>query len=169
MKRFKNIQTVFVAMGLAFVFYSCCRDDDNTCSDPTNPECENYDPCYGKTDIRRADFLIETSYTIPGQIVYVSDTIFGYNLSPLQFKSVDNSLITNHVWYVGSEILTTDEVVRDFNNVPRPSDITVSHVVTYQNLSPCNPLDNGRDSVAVTFPSALTTLIVAVPSPTAVT
>ncbi len=128
----------------------CCKPD-NTCSDPSNPECENYDPCYGKTDIRRADFLIETTYTIPGQIVYVTDTIFGYNLSPLRFKSVDDSLITNHIWYVGSEILTTDEVIRDFNNVPRPSDITVSHVVTYQNLNPCDPLDDGRDSVAVTF------------------
>ncbi|MDP2175232.1 MAG: hypothetical protein Q8K70_04905 [Bacteroidota bacterium] len=31
------------------LFFSTCKKD--CCQDPTNPECENYDPCYGKTRI----------------------------------------------------------------------------------------------------------------------
>ena len=32
---------------LALLWAGCKEDDEEECFDPTNPECSNYDPCYG--------------------------------------------------------------------------------------------------------------------------
>jgi len=47
----------FTALAALALFTTCCKDD---CLDPTNPDCENYDPCYGKTQ-PSAKFIMEES------------------------------------------------------------------------------------------------------------
>lgn len=40
---------VVILTGMAFVLNSC--KEECPCDDPTDPTCENYDPCYGKDTI----------------------------------------------------------------------------------------------------------------------
>lgn len=43
---------------LVALFETGCKKDEVICTDPTNVECSNYDPCYGQTALT-ADFTIE--------------------------------------------------------------------------------------------------------------
>jgi hypothetical protein len=49
----KSLLKLTLAM-FVVLFFSTCKKE--CCQDPTNPECENYDPCYGKTIT--ADFFM---------------------------------------------------------------------------------------------------------------
>jgi hypothetical protein len=50
-KIIKLTLALFVVM-----FFNSCKKDCPPCQDPTDPKCENYDPCYGK--IITADFFM---------------------------------------------------------------------------------------------------------------
>jgi|SRR5690554_345770 len=151
MKQFKNIQTVFVAMGLAFVLYACNGDDDNTCSDPTNPECENYDPCYGIEEPSAAFFMEDESRGASfAEIVWIpEDSLFVG--SEIRFRSPHEGDEFHHTWYVGSEILNGYSVQRKFTEVARPEIITISHVIEFPVDTLCYPISTGRDSVSQSF------------------
>lgn len=101
MVRLKTIQTVFLAFGLALIFSSCDPDDDNTCCDPTNPECENYDPCWNV--IPTADFRMRgTSVGFPvseNLLAEWCDTIYK---SGVEFKANMQNAV-EYRWYIGSE------------------------------------------------------------------
>ena len=44
------------------VFMNACKHDCIPCEDPTNPDCSNYDPCYGKHRVT-ADFYIYENHS----------------------------------------------------------------------------------------------------------
>lgn len=128
---------------------TCCKDDG--CLDPTNPNCENYDPCYGKSQYS-AKFNIESKFRGENfDIVWLVDSqqLAGYTIrysSNLTDKSV------KHTWYVGSEIFNTSTTPeRTYDHLPRPQIITVSHVIEYTPDLQCFPDDIGKDSVAQSF------------------
>ncbi len=137
----------FTALAALALFTTCCKDD---CLDPTNPDCDNYDPCYGKT-LPSAKFIMEESNTdLANQgIWYADSTFFG---AMLRFRSEYDEAGYKHTWYVGAEVFnkaTTPD--RNFLNQARPQDITISHVLEYTPDLQCFPDDDGKDSVAQTF------------------
>jgi hypothetical protein len=125
---------------------SCKRD----CQDYTNPDCENYDPCYGK-EKPSAKFIMEESNTeMVNQGLWFADSVFFGAM--LRFRSEFNEPGYKHTWYVGSEVFTSSATPsRNFLNQARPQDITISHVLEYTPNMQCFPDDNGKDSVAQTF------------------
>lgn len=141
MKRFRYIQTVFVAMGLVLVFYSCCRDDDNTCSDPTNPECENYDPCYGKIPTT-AEFTIAQQYLGAGpnaDIYFEDDTVTG---GTLKFIAKEQEGAT-YTWILGIDTIVGGyEITKPLGVLPEGS-YSNSLIVTKQADTICFPNDEG--------------------------
>ena len=51
----KNIKILIFSLGfLGLLALQSCKEEC-PCDDPTNPNCDNYDPCYGKKPIT-ADF-----------------------------------------------------------------------------------------------------------------
>jgi hypothetical protein len=52
---------------------------------------------------------------------------------------------------VGSEVLNGYQVSRSFSKVPRPTTITIHHVLEYPPDTACFPGDDGIDSVSQTF------------------
>jgi hypothetical protein len=137
----------FTALALLALFTTCCKDD---CMDPTNPNCENYDPCYGKTQ-PSAKFIMEESNPVLANqgIWYADSTFYG---AMLRFRSEYNESGYKHTWYVGAEVFNAATTPnRNFLNQPRPQDITVSHVLEYTPDLQCFPDDDGKDSVAQTF------------------
>jgi hypothetical protein len=145
----KNI--IFYSLLFLFVAVASCKEDDeDQCRDPTNPECANYDPCIGGP-LQKADFTISNRVQTWEGWEFFADTMFGPYNPILYFDALYPNQVNSHTWYLGAEVITEASFVRNFENALYPSDITVSHVVTYDELDPCKPNDNGRDSVAVTF------------------
>ncbi|MCA1761886.1 MAG: hypothetical protein LC664_02625 [Flavobacteriales bacterium] len=140
----------FLLLLVTALAVSCQDDDENTCCDPTNPECPNYDPCWDNEE-PNASFFTEDRLIWPefGEYLWINDSILMGG--QVRFRSPFEGPGVSHVWYVGAETLTTPTVERNFSQVPRPSFITVSHVITYPIDSLCYPEATGRDSVAQTF------------------
>ena len=86
------------------IFFSTCRKD--CCQDPTNPECENYDPCYGKREIK-INFRVTKAFNgFPGpppECPYESrDTL--YNITNVRFEAPKNNLLNStYFWQVGTD------------------------------------------------------------------
>ncbi len=135
------------------VLAGCGKDDDSPecpCTDPGNPECPNYDPCFGKVE-PNARFFIEDRLIWPefGEYLWINDsTLKG---GPVRFRSPFEGNGISHKWYIGAQTFETTSVIRNFSAVPRPTFITVSHVITYPADSLCYPEALDSDSVAQTF------------------
>jgi hypothetical protein len=134
---------------------ACCKEEEE-CTDPTNPNCVNYDPCYG-LEKPSAAFIMEEGGRLEwqdGQLVprfFASDVFIGGNV---RFRSeLTNLNEYKHTWYVGTETFTkvSETPGRNFTAVPRPNTITISHVIEYEPDLSCFPNDGGRDSVSQTF------------------
>ena len=139
-------------MGVAIVIATpCCKDDPKPCADPANPDCPNYDPCFGQ-EKKSADFIIEDGMGfLPSddKAYFEEDSIFkGVNI---RFTAKDQGSGINHIWYLGAEKITDSQFVRDFLDVPRPMVIEVSHVIEYTPNFDCFPTETGRDSISKTF------------------
>lgn len=136
---------------------TACKDDDGeTCLDRANPDCENYDPCFG-LEQPSARFIMEEGGDLEwldGELVprfFASDVFLGGNV---RFRSELTDLNEyKHTWYVGAETFTdvSQTPTRDFTALPRPNTITISHVIEYEPNSRCFPEDDGKDSVAQSF------------------
>lgn len=78
----------------------CCKPDD-TCDDPTNPKCDNYDPCYSKPTT--AGFKMRTTapgFATPDNLqAEWCDTIFG---SGVEFQA-DMQDAKSYTWFIGTE------------------------------------------------------------------
>jgi len=144
-------QVFFYSLLFLFVAATGCKEDDeDQCCDPTNPECANYDPCLeGYT--RKAEFTISNRVQTTDGWFFFADTMFGPYYPILYFDALYPEQVESHKWYLGAEVIEEPSFSRNFSGATYPSEITVSHVVTYSELDPCKPNDNGRDSVAVNF------------------
>lgn len=144
-----NNNTFFLICGLIItsVFTSCC--DDHDCFDPANPDCVNYDPCYGKHP-PSAEFIMEEGYlSAEGRRWYADSTFLG---AGLRFRSTLTDTKYQHTWYVGAEIFTGSVTPsRNFIDVARPDSIFISHVIEYLPEDSCFPNDDGKDSVVQGF------------------
>ncbi|MCA1763470.1 MAG: hypothetical protein LC664_10815 [Flavobacteriales bacterium] len=144
------LKIYFLLLLVTALAVSCQDDDENTCCDPTNPECPNYDPCWDKEE-PNASFFTEDRLTWPefGENLWIHDTILKGGL--IRFRSPFEGEGISHKWYVGTEILEEPSITRNFTNVQRPTTITVSHVITYPVDTICYPFASGRDSIVQNF------------------
>jgi len=148
MKTLKNY--FLIALLGAAVMAGCRSDDDAPCCDATNPECPNYDPCFGIEE-PNARFFTEDRLIWPefGEYLWIHDSIL--RGGPVKLRSPFEDPMVSHTWYIGSQVFDTPSVIQNFSAVPRPALITVSHVITYPIDSICYSDATGRDSVAQTF------------------
>lgn len=143
MVRLKSIRTAFLAFGLALIFSSCDPDDDNTCCDPSNPECENYDPCYGKSETT-AFFTIAQQYFPVGDNsdIYIEDDIV--TGGKLKFTAIPQEGAT-YTWILGVDTIVGNyEVTRTLGDLPEGR-YSNSLIVTKQADTLCFPDDVGMD------------------------
>ena len=134
-----------------FIFsnYSCKKD----CKDPKNPECENYDPCYGINNTS-AYFIVEETL---GEHWIEGDTIIGIgNITSVRFRALQDA--DSFIWTIGSETIHQKSFIRaDF---PLDTYIPVTLVVFNKNSNKfCHPDDNGIDTfkrIIYTWPSQFT-------------
>ena len=126
-----------VLIGLMLPF-GCKKE---CCQDPTNPDCENYNPCYGVTPAN-ADFTMGVQL---GDRFFEADTFFGVNLVKFEAKFEADS----YHWIIGaSEFFTRafEQTYFPFNYNVEVTLITVKHSAL--RCYPNNPI---RDTVRKVF------------------
>jgi hypothetical protein len=89
------------------------------CQDVSNPDCENYDPCYGKYTANFG-FTYGSQWVTPESFfgienyVHDKDSILQNNN---RIKFTAHKIYDSVVWKLGSETITNKSFVRIFNNV----------------------------------------------------
>ena len=95
-----------------------------------------------------ADFTIEEiASVVNDQYLTETDLIFGNK--NVRFYAKENN--AQYTWYIGSEVLTTQEVKRYFANSLVGQTIPISLVVKKSPNSICFPNDDGYDSITKYF------------------
>jgi len=142
----KEILKISFLLILVIAIATGCQDDDeNTCCDPTNPECPNYDPCIGIEEPNAAIILQEPIFGPEGFELTPDDSLF-YN--EVTFSSPYDGPEYTHTWYLGTEVITEASFSREHAFVERPAQLSVSHVLEYPVDSVCYPNSTGRDSTS---------------------
>lgn len=115
MKGIKYLLIKAAFVGLTVVIFGC-KSDDNTCYDPSNPECENYDPCYDKLPTT-AEFTISKQYFPFGANAnfFVEDNI----LTPggnLRFTAIPQEG-ASYTWIIGADTVFGEyEITKGLND-----------------------------------------------------
>jgi hypothetical protein len=147
---------------IIILFPGCCKEK---CQDYTNPECENYDPCYGKSPVKASIKigLMNTFMPVNGDENFINeDSIFCAPVDDkgssfwephrqyLGFKCMTPG--AKKIWKLGSETITDSLFGRLFpSNKGIMGKYTVSLMVEKQPNSRCFPLDDGKDTLVKTF------------------
>lgn len=135
---------------VSFLLTQSCKDDCPPCDDPTNPDCGNYDPNYGKPT---ADFTMRQSLKPfgwadkPEEIAEFCDTIVAANSGVLFTAKEENAL--RYEWTIGDDnrkfssrevALRFDDYLQNPDNVWKP--IPVKLKVVKVPDAPHNPADS---------------------------
>jgi hypothetical protein len=149
---------IVVLASFAFVLNSC--KEDCPCVDETNPECDNYDPCWDKKPVT-ADFYMYENHegldTSKGWEYYDTDTLLGQSV--LLVAKEERELYWSEVtytWIIGAETITgKDKKVITRNTFPSNTQIPVTLIVSKKPHLDCFPEDDGIDTVTryMVFPS----------------
>lgn len=135
---------------VSFLLTQSCKDDCPPCDDPTNPDCGNYDPNYGKPT---ADFTMRQSLRPfgwaekPEEIAEFCDTIVAANSGVLFTAKEENAL--RYEWTIGGDnrtfssrevALRFDDYLQNPDNIWKP--IPVKLKVVKVPDAPHNPADS---------------------------
>jgi hypothetical protein len=125
------------------LFFNSCRKE--CCQDPTNPKCENYDPCNGVTkanaDFTIGEFLGDLRYS--DTMFTEADTVYASNTTCFVPKHENDSFI----WILGAEEVRSKTLCR--SHFPVNRDISVT-LITVKN-SPCLNGKKQRDTITKRF------------------
>lgn len=122
---------ISVCLGLVFGIASCKRE----CNDPTNPDCENYNPCHNSQKLT-ADFdIYEIRNFRSNWIPYDTDSLFS---TTARFVAKDNDV--EYEWKIGTETIATKEVTR--KDFPQGVDIPITLTVRRKKGFNCYPNDS---------------------------
>ncbi|KAB2913813.1 MAG: hypothetical protein F9K23_16350 [Bacteroidetes bacterium] len=122
---------ILICAGLILTAESCKKE----CHDRSNPDCENYDPCYGKQPLT-ADFeTFEVSIFPDNWIPYSTDTLAS---SDVFFRAKEENV--EYEWTVGSETITTRSFTR--KNFPVGVRIPITLKVKRKTDFGCFPTDS---------------------------
>jgi len=141
--------TTIVFTLISIFSISCCKDQ---CTDPTDINCSNYDPCYGvmKTsaefDILRKLSTADTTYWFSVDTLY--NRSFGSG-SIYYFKASEES--ETYQWRIGTDptVYTTKDFSLAFENITGLIDIEL--IVSRTPNTSCFPDDSGLDTIVKTI------------------
>ncbi len=129
---------------LSVLLNSQCR---RKCDDPSNPDCPNYDPCYGKTGTS-ADFKIMeegeslfSSYAF----AYETDTVLNGSVHFEPRKIIEG---VEYRWEIGANTYNQPKLTLWFSSNHNNTTIPIKLVVKRNNVDKtCFPNDKGIDSL----------------------
>ena len=159
MRKLMDFNCVFVIACLLLSLPACKEKD---CDDPQNPDCGNYDPCWGKKPVT-ADFIFGRTTATPEPINGVDypiceDTIFmagaedrrGRDYGVLmKFQALEPN--AKYTWKLGAETINKKEFERWFIKSGLPGVYQATLIVEKTPDAACFPLDDGKDTITRKF------------------
>jgi hypothetical protein len=132
---------VFAAMVL-----NSCR---KPCTDPTNPNCENYDPCY---NLKPTSAGFKTYLPIPDFVGFWKTAGWVYDVESdtigveCYFRAEEEN--AKYTWLIGGGVYHTRTVSIDFrtSNLAPGTRVPVTLIVEKEPNKKCFPNDNGKDT-----------------------
>lgn len=130
---------IIACLGIVLMAESCKKE----CHDKSNPDCENYDPCYGK-EKTNADFTIEEMVAGRG---FETDEI--HRNSKVRFNAIQE--FESYEWIVGNHVDTFRTKNFVLGGFPEGQSFTVRLIGKRKPNTRCFPDDSGIDTVFKTF------------------
>ncbi len=139
---------IVLLVGLTLSLNSC--REECPCVDETNPECDNYNPCWDKKPVT-ADF--EMGYMLRvtrpfDEYVEEFQPDYAFERVNIGFRPVDYnpSDSIKYTWLLGSEVINEPEFYRNFSSTTE-DEIPVTLIVEGKPNLDCFPLDDGQDTL----------------------
>ena len=122
---------------------SCCKEQ---CHDPQNPECENYDPCWGRSI---ENGILMSNKTRNGSIEDWFQPDVKFWRGNIHFRPEKKISGAKYTWYLGSEVIEDVEFTRDFDvtNTTKEQGIPVKLIIERPKQLDCFLKDDGIDTV----------------------
>jgi hypothetical protein len=108
------------------------------CYDLSNPDCENYDPCFSK-QATNADFKIEE---LVGSHWFETDSVNG-RLNTIRFTATQTA--ASYTWLIGSEVIHDKSFTR--TRFPANRWINITLIIQRTPDKQCFPNDDGIDTL----------------------
>ncbi len=156
---------IWIAILLLFILPSCNNDDDVApCTDPTDSNCPNYDPCFGLGEVSADFFIYEAIDTGQGEFTSPEAYDIRKIYWPIEYYDTDQVLTfgayfeakiedaDRYEWHIGSEIITSRSFYRQ--DFPLGASIPVTLIVEKKPNLNCFPYDDGRDTLTRVFKKA---------------
>lgn len=139
---------ILTCIALLFFAESCKKKE---CFDPANPECENYDPCFGKEPVK-AKMLIAQYFDFSSHPDMRGVSIEEEKLLPGYIKfGCQTSGVKKCTWILGAETLIGPEIKRLFDISLPQETYTVTLIVEKDPSADCFPADDGIDTLTKKF------------------
>lgn len=133
------MKTAIIVLLIIITFFSCSKP----CYDKKNPECENYNPCFGQISAS-ADFGI---YEIIDNTQIETDTVMTFKPSTLFQAKKDADTF---IWKIGNEVILGKEFYR--RGFPERKPISVQLIAKKsKELNPCLSIGELSDTVTKSF------------------
>jgi len=152
----KNTYYMFILLSVFFLAIGSCRKKH--CHDPKNPECENYDPCFGKNPVT-ADFIFGglapidyPDYTMCTDTIFMSGGEDRRGLDygvVMKFQALEPN--AKYTWKLGAETINEKEFERWFIKSGLPGVYQATLIVEKTPDAACFPKDDGKDTITKKF------------------
>jgi len=129
---------------LCVLTFGCCKDK---CQDPSNPDCENYNPCYGKKPVT-AEIIIEQGNPLASDQskTWLADDSSIYIYGSLRFRCANPDFTCT--WKLGAQTINEKAPYRVFD---AEGTYSVTLIVEGTPNTNCFPNDDGRDTITKLF------------------
>ena len=134
---------IFLSSGLLILLLITVGSCKKRCQDPSNPECENYNPCYGKTPVTASMVMDQSLMLYFDEDFYeTGDTVFPTGVL-IRFRCLTEA--DRVIWVLGKDTVEKRQVERSFGLPYGKYPVTLI-VQAEPNLS-CFPEDDGWDTL----------------------
>lgn len=154
MKRIKFKLLIATLISFAVILSSC--KESCPCEDSTNPECDNYDPCFGKREIN-TQFIMNNGYNgwapppdwCIERMVY-SDT---FSTTRVRFFVREGNETSTYEWRIGTDdrVRTEDEFELSFEEYIETNGWNISIPISLTIRTPLNDCLNDLSDTLVEF------------------
>lgn len=148
----KELKFLILLLGFTGLLTMQACKEECPCDDPTDPVCENYNPCWDKKPVS-ADFEMSAKWAtdFPEYIgQWHPDTKYSrgrIGFKPVNYEEGDTSV--KYTWLLGSEVIHEYSFERNFVDTRQTGEnnIPITLIVERKPNLDCFPLDDGRDTL----------------------
>ncbi|MDL5051455.1 hypothetical protein QQ054_36225 [Oscillatoria amoena NRMC-F 0135] len=141
---------LLLIISVSLLFVVSCKPDKQECHDPSNKDCDNYDPCYGQNPVK-AEILLaqkgDLGAFVGEYVVYINEDN-RFPKTEIRFSCPLEG--AKYTWTLGAETISSQTFERNFFSVPFGS-YSVKLIVEKAPNKQCFPTDDGLDTFIKTF------------------